>query len=191
VSPRPPAVANWAAGLLVVGGAAQAATAWTPDAAVSRLEFVATQAGGEFDGRFTRFAPDVVFDPADLEASHLRVQVETASADTGDDQRDGALVGPDFFAAERWPLATFAADRFVPRGPDRFEAFGTLTIRGISKDVRLPFAFRPSADAATAEMTGGTTIHRLDFGVGQGEWRDTEWVGDEVRISFKLFLHRK
>lgn len=188
---RASAVAGWAAGLLAVAGAAQAATAWKSDAAASRLEFVATQAGGEFDGRFARFDTEVVLDPAEPKASRLRVQIETASAETGDDQRDEALRGPDFLAAGRWPLATFTADRVVPRGPDRFEALGTLTIRGVAKEVRLPFVFSVQADAARAEMTGGTTIRRLDFGVGQGEWLDTEWVGDEVHVRFRLILHRK
>ena len=39
-------------------------------------------------------------------------------------------------------------------------------------------------------MRGGTTIRRLDYGVGQGEWGDTTLVGNEVRIRFELRLHR-
>ena len=188
---RRPLIAGWAWSLLVLGGATQAATVWTADPAQSRLEFVATQAGGTFDGRFARFQAEIEFDPAELPAGQLRVEVDTASAETGNDERDGVLVGPDFFAVERWPAATFAAGRFAARGPGRFEAAGTLTLRGVAKDVALDFTFVPAGDGASAEMAGTTTLRRLDFGVGQGEWRDTEWVGDEVRIRFKLILHRK
>lgn len=184
-------IAGWAWSLLVLGGATQAATAWTADPAQSRLEFVATQAGGTFDGRFARFQAETEFDPAELPAGRLRVEVDIASAETGNDERDGVLVGPDFFAVERWPTATFTADRFAARGPGRFEAAGTLTLRGVAKDLTLDFTFVPAGGGVTAEMAGTTTLRRLDFGVGQGEWRDTDWVGDEVRIRFKLILHRR
>ena len=55
----------------MLGGATQAATAWTADPAQSRLEFVATQAGGTFDGRFARFQAEIEFDPAELPAGQL------------------------------------------------------------------------------------------------------------------------
>lgn len=183
--------ACFAALLLAASATGHAATAWTTDAARSRLEFTATQAGGEFDGAFRHFRAEIAFDPADLPGSRFRVEVETASAATGDKDRDETLAGKDFFAAGRWPLARFEADRFVALGGGRFEARGRLTIRDITREVRVPFRFQPAAGGVQAEMTGATAIRRLDFGVGQGEWRDTTLVGDEVRIRFALLLHRK
>jgi polyisoprenoid-binding protein YceI len=177
--------------MLLAAPSSQAATAWATDAARSRLQFTATQAGGEFDGAFRRFRADVVFDPADLVGSRLRVEIETDSAATGDKDRDQTLAGNDFFAADRWPLARFEADQFVALGDERFEARGKLTIRDATHEVRVTFRFQPAAGGARADMTGGTTIRRLDFGVGQGEWRDTALVGDPVQIRFVLLLHRQ
>ena len=37
-------------------------------------------------------------------------------------------------------------------------------------------------------MTGKTLIKRLDYGVGQGDWKSTEWVGNEVNVTFNLRL---
>jgi polyisoprenoid-binding protein YceI len=182
---------GWLAALLSTAAPSHAAATWSTDPVRSRLEFTATLAGGDFDGSFERFQADIVFDPADLPHSRFRVEIDTASADTGDKDRDDALAGGDFFAVERWPRARFQADRFSSLGGGRFEALGSLTIRDVTREIRLPFSFRPSSDGARAEMTGGTTIHRLDYGVGQGEWRDTKWVGDEVQIRFALMLHRK
>jgi len=179
------------AALLLAATATHAATAWTTDLAQSRLEFTATLAGGDFDGAFRHFKADIEFDPADLEGSRFRVEIETASADTGDADRDLALKGADFFAVERWPGARFSADRFVVLGNGRFEALGRLTIRDTSREVRLPFSFKPGADGTRAGLAGGTTIRRLDYGVGQGEWQDTQWLGDEVRIRFTLHLQRQ
>jgi polyisoprenoid-binding protein YceI len=178
-------------GLLLAATATHAATAWTTDPAQSRLEFTAILAGGEFDGAFRRFQADIDFDPADLEHSRFRVEIALASADTGDADRDLALRGADFFAVERWPSAGFAADRFVALGNGRFEALGRLTIRDNSREVRLPFRFEPAAGGTRAGLAGGTTIRRLDYGVGQGEWQDTQWLGDEVRIRFTLQLQRQ
>lgn len=184
-------LAPCAAVLLAVSGVSRAATAWTTDTAGSRLDFTATQAGGEFDGSFRRFRAEITFDPADLAGSRFQVEIETASAATGDRDRDQTLAGGDFFAASRWPKARFEADRFIALGGDRYEARGRLTIRDVTREVRLPFRFQPAAGGAEAAMTGGTSIRRLDFGVGQGEWMDTALVGNEVRIRFALRLHRK
>jgi len=171
--------------------AARAATAWATDPDRSRLEFTATQAGGEFEGRFKRFLPDIVFDPQDLAASRFVVEIDTGSADTLEKDRDAALAGPEFFDVARWPSARYEASRFTKAGGDRFEALGKLTIRGITRDVRLAFTFSRSAGGRSASLTGSTTIRRLDFGVGQGEWQDTRWLGNDVGIRFDLALLEK
>ena len=191
MNPRSLLRAGAFAGLLLAAMVTHAAAAWTTDPAQSRLEFTATLAGGDFDGAFRRFQANIDFDPADLEGSRFRVEIEAASADTGDADRDLALKGADFFAVERWPRARFLADRFVALGNGRFEALGRLTIRDTSREVRLPFRFQAAADGKPAILAGGTTIRRLDYGVGQGEWQDTQWLGDEVRIRFTLQLQRQ
>ena len=179
------------AALLLIASAAQGATAWVSDPARSRLEFSGTLSGGTFDGSFTRFKPEIAFDPADLAGSRFDVTIETASADTQDADRDAILKGTEFFAVERWPVARFEAGRFTAAGPGRYTAQGKLTLRDVTRDVTLSFTFKPAADGATATLAGGPVIRRLDFGVGQGDWRDTKWVGDEVKIRFDLLLRRK
>jgi polyisoprenoid-binding protein YceI len=154
---------NHCAGWSASGGPCKRRTPET-DATRSRLEFTATQAGGDFDGAFGRFQAVIVFNPADLAHSRFRVEIDTASVDTGDKDRDDVLVGGDFFAVERWPKAGFEAARFVSLGGGRFEALGRLTIRDVTREIRLPFSFRPSTDGAQAGMAGGTTIRRLDYG---------------------------
>jgi polyisoprenoid-binding protein YceI len=169
----------------------QAATQWSADPARSKLGFTGLLTGGTFQGSFTRFHPEISFDPADLAGSRFRVTVETASADTRDGDRDAILKGPDFFAVERWPKATFEATTFAAAGPGRYTAQGRLTLRDVTRDVAVTFTFQPTTDGQTATLAGGTRVNRLDFGVGQGDWRDTQMVGNEVKISFDLLLRRK
>jgi polyisoprenoid-binding protein YceI len=177
--------------LLVAGTPTLAATAWLVDPAGSRLDFTATQAGGEFEGQFRHFDAQITFDPADLTGSRFEVDVDTASADTQEPDRDAALAGPDFFAHDRWPQARYVATRFTVAAPGRYLAKGPLTIRDATRDVPVTFSFRPAPDGRSAILDGEATIQRLDFGVGEGEWRDTKWVGNEVRIRFHLVLHRR
>ena len=176
---------------LLTAATAHAATDWATDPARSRLEFTGTLAGGSFSGQFQRFTPEITFEPADLAGSRFVVTVETGSADTQEADRDAALKGAEFFAVQRWPAARFEASRFAPAGPDRYTAQGRLTLRDVTRDVTLTFTFKPAADGRTATLQGGTLLRRLDFGVGQGEWRDTQWLGDEVQVRFDLALRRK
>ena len=166
------------------------ATAWTTVAASSSIEFTGTLAGGEFTGKFQRFVAAIAFDPANLAGSRFRVEIETGSADTADADRDVALAGDEFFAVSRWPKATYEASQFAAAGPGQYQARGKLTIRGIARDVPVTFTFKSNADGRSAALSGRASVHRLDFGVGQGEWQDTKWLGDEVRIRFELALRR-
>ena len=37
-------------------------------------------------------------------------------------------------------------------------------------------------------MSGKTSVRRLDYGVGQGDWKATDQVANEVAVSFALRL---
>jgi polyisoprenoid-binding protein YceI len=188
---RPISAALGAAALLLtMTASAQAATSWHSDPAHSRLTFGATQAGARFEGRFRTFDPQITFDPADLAHSRFTVTVDTGTAETQDRERDDTLRSKDFFDVAHWPKATFETAAFNSLGGGRYEATGKLTIRDATKPVKLVFTFTPGAGGASATLAGGTTIKRLDFGVGQGEWTDTTWVGNDVDIRFELTLNR-
>src|SRR4029453_3147713 len=137
---------------------------------------------------FERFRRRIGFAPRTLGGSRFVVDVVTGSADTQDKDRDETLAGDDFFATGRWPTAHFETTGFRGRSDGKFEARGKLTIRDVPRDVTLPFRFTAQADGRHAVLAGGTTIHRLDYGVGRGEWADTSWVGNDVEIRFELKL---
>jgi len=187
---------GWVLAALLAASPAPAATAstqapaWTTVAASSSIEFTGTLAGGDFTGQFQRFVAAIAFDPANLAGSRFRVEIETGSANTADADRDVALASGDFFATDRWPKATYEASQFAATGPGRYEARGKLTIRGIARDVPVTFTFEPAADGRNAILSGRASVRRLEFGIGQGEWQDTKWLGDEVRIRFELTLRK-
>jgi polyisoprenoid-binding protein YceI len=151
------------------------------------LDFTFEQAGAASRGSFTKFATTLDYDEKNLAASKLNVTVHVASLDTQDKDRDSTLVSADLFDAQKFPTATFAASSLV-KGARGVEAVGKLTIRGVTRDVRLPLSIRPTANGVA--ISGEATIKRLDFGIGQGEWKSTEWVGDAVTLSYKVALER-
>lgn len=178
---------------LALGPAAQDAAAvamtWTVDPAHSQLTFHPRLAGGEFAGRFERFDATIRFDPADLAHSSLLVVVDLLGARTGDTDRDAALQGSDFFQTVRWPKGTFASTGIKSLGNGRFEATGKLTLRDVTRDVRVQFRFDSTAPSGgAARLVGSANVRRLEFGVGQGDWRSTEWLDDGVRVEFDLAL---
>jgi polyisoprenoid-binding protein YceI len=159
------------------------------DPAKSTLQFTFTQAGAKNQGRFARFPVSFEFAADNLAASRLEVTVEMSSMSTGDSERDDTLRGDDLLAVAKYPQAHFSATQFT-RTASGFEAAGKLTLRGVTRDVRVPFTFRTATENGTAVgyMNGGATLHRLDFGVGQGDWKATDQVGNDVAVSFALRL---
>jgi polyisoprenoid-binding protein YceI len=168
----------------------QAATPWTVDYAGSSLTFSASQAGATFQGRFKRFTPVIRFAANDLPGSSFDVIVDLASVDTAESQRDDTLRGSDFFAIAKFPQAHFVSQQFTRQVDGRYAVRGQLQLRDIKRDVVLTVSFteQRQGEAVAATLEGSTTLQRLDFGVGQGEWRDTGTVGNEVRVAFKLRL---
>ena len=159
-------------------------TTYTLVPARSSLTYTFTQAGGANQGRFNAYT--VRFDPG---AGRLRVVIDMRSFDTGDSQRNGILGGRDFFDVTQYPQASFIARRLT-RTATGYQALGTLTLRGVSRTIIVPFTWRTTdiEGRPVGLLSGETTLQRLDFGIGQGEWHSTTWVGDAVTVRFALEL---
>lgn len=150
------------------------------------LTFVAIQQGAAFEGSFERFSVDFRFAPDELETSYLLVTVDLGSVDTRYGERDELLRAPEFFNVMQWPRGRFEARSFRSLGGNVFEASGELTLRDQSHPLVVPFEFRD--DGASARLTGEVVVSRLRFGIGQGEWADTTWIGGDVTVKFDLSL---
>lgn len=169
--------------LLAVPAGAEART-WTVDPERSSLGFEGTESGTVFRGRFERWTAEIAYDPADPAAARVVVRVDTASAATGERRRDEAIPTEDWLSARAFPEAVFRAEGFRPAGAGRYEADGTLSLRGAEHPATLEFAL--DVRDGTARALGGTTLVRTRFGVGQGQWSSPRFVGVEVRVVFDI-----
>jgi polyisoprenoid-binding protein YceI len=175
---------------IVLGAATvtAAAASYTSDAQQSRLEFVGIQAGAEFKGVFQKFTANVDFAPETLAGSRIDVQIDMNSVDSKDKDRDTTIRGKDVFDVAHNPTAHYVT-KSITKTAAGFAAVGSLTLRGVTKDVPIEFQFTPQA--AGAKLSGSAKLNRLDFGVGQGDWKSTETIGDAVKINFSLVLKPK
>jgi polyisoprenoid-binding protein YceI len=164
--------------------AVAAATAWRVLPG-STLGFTATYQGEDFEGRFARFTPSIVFDPAHPESGRFDVAIQLASADTRNEERDEMLRGEGFFNSGKTPAARYRASRFRALGGGRFVAEGQLSLNGITRPVALAFSW---SGGPRPVLAGTATLKRLEFGVGTGEWTDTELLPDTVRVKTRLLL---
>jgi polyisoprenoid-binding protein YceI len=181
------------AAAMVLAGAPRAAapataftaTAFTADAGSSRLEFTGVQAGAPFKGSFRKFSATVDFSPDALADAHFDVVVDMVSEDSGDKDRDDTMHGADMFDVAHFPTAHYVTKSFA-KTASGYTALGSLTLHGVTRDVPIAFTFAPNA--AGASLSGTADLKRLDFGVGRGDWKSTQWVGDAVKVAFSLNL---
>ncbi|WP_380876147.1 YceI family protein [Sphingomonas sp. DBB INV C78] len=153
------------------------------------LGFTASFTGSPVFGTFKRWDADIRFDPEALDKSDIRVSIDMASADTEDASRDETLKGGDFFAVTEHARATFRSTKVTARGPGRYRASGTLTLKGVSRPAVIDFTLKINGDRA--DVTGSGAIERNDFGVGTGEWQATDRIAGRVTIDFRFAAIRK
>jgi len=164
------------------------AASYVADPAGSKLEFVGVQAGAEFTGGFHKYIAAIDFAPDALANAHFDVQIDLTSVDSKDKDRDQTIRGSDIFDVAHFPTAHYVT-KTITKTATGFSATGSLTLRGVTKDVPIDFQF--VSTAAQAKLDGTAKLKRLDFGVGQGDWKSTEWVADAVKINFSLLLKPK
>ncbi|WHZ19689.1 MAG: hypothetical protein OJF55_001838 [Rhodanobacteraceae bacterium] len=174
--------------LLCLGLAATAfAKTWQVDPAHSTLTFTNTYQGVAYTGQFRRFTAKIEYDPADLAHAKFDVEIDVASLDTQNSERDHAALGTDFLDTAKFPRAHFVTRSFRKAANGEVQADGKLTLRGVSKPVVLNVSFVPHGDTATLDVSA--QLKRLDFGIGTGQWADPSMIGNGVTVHGHLLLH--
>jgi polyisoprenoid-binding protein YceI len=160
------------------------APADTVDYARSEITFVSKQMNVPVQGRFKKFTAQIAFDPRKLASAKAEIAVDLASVDTGSAEADEEVSKKGWFNTSAFPTAKFSSSAVTQTGPDRYEARGKLSIKGIGQNVIAPFSAKRAGDAVTYE--GAFTLKRLQFKIGEGVWSDTETVADEVQVRFRI-----
>ncbi|MCQ8185380.1 YceI family protein [Parvularcula maris] len=159
---------------------------WEIDRGASRIGFRATQNGNSFEGSFGRWNAGIILNPeAPEEEGEIEAVIDLSSADAGTSERNEALPQEGWFNAAVHPTATFRSADISSTGEGSYVADGTLTIKGVNRDVSMPFTLTID-EAGRAVADGSVMLNRSDFGIGQGEFEDDRWVGYEVEVLLHM-----
>lgn len=143
-------------------------------------------------GNFSKWGGSFELDLAEPGNSKVDVQIDAASIDTRDAQRDGHLRSPDFFDVEKHPQITFKSTKVSRVGEENFKVEGDFTLHGVTKPVTLDVEYAGrSKHAQMGERAGfsaKTSISRKEFGL---EWNMALEaggiaVGDKVEINLEI-----
>ncbi len=175
--------------ILMLLALASSETAWaTPlkiDVTKSSVSAVFKQIGVAVESRFMKFGAQIDFDAASPDASKASVDIDVGSFDLGDPDYNREVLKKEWFNAAQFPKAGFVSTKIRGNGPGKLEVSGKLTIKGKTTEVSFPMSVKK--EGALQVFEGSLPIRRLTFNIGDGEWKDTSVVADEVVIRFRVF----
>jgi polyisoprenoid-binding protein YceI len=142
--------------------------------------------------RFDKVEAQFHFDPTAPETSHIVVQIDPASIDTGSKGFNAQLTGKDWFDAEAFPKASFVSDSIDVGDGLHGTVTGQLTLHGVTRPVTLAVTFNGVGGDLIPFVTrmgfsANTTIKRSDFGLT----RFPGLVGDEVQLLVEVEFTKK
>lgn len=184
-------LAAFVSGIVLLCGSALAADEYKIDPVHSTVAFsVKHMVVNTVHGRFNDYAGQILFDEKDPSKSSVNVTIKSASINTDNEQRDGHLKSPDFLDAQKFPEITFQS-KSVDKTSDGFVAHGVLTIRGVSKNVDLPFKLNGPINVGGNGLLGAEaslTINRQDYGVAWSKALDSGGlvVANDVKIDINV-----
>ncbi|MBL4918268.1 cytochrome b/b6 domain-containing protein [Szabonella alba] len=140
------------------------------------LGLTVQQLGAPVSGQFETWQAEIRFDDrATPPTGQTRVRIDMTSLRLGSVTTQAQ--GADFLDTAAHSDAVFEA-AIAPDGTG-YVAEGTLTLRGITHPLRLPFTL--AIDGDQARMTGSAVLDRRDFGIGAS-------YGDEATVGFAVTL---
>ena len=145
-------------------------------------------------GEFEQFSGTVEFDEEDITRSQADIQIEAASVNTRNAQRDEHFRSADFFEVERYPYITFKSKRVILQDAHYGQLVGDLTIRNITRDVVLDAEYSGVSQTPWNTYSAGFSlrgkVNRKDWGM---KWNMVLAGGglaasDEITLTIDLEL---
>jgi polyisoprenoid-binding protein YceI len=168
-------------------------TTWQLDPAHTTIEFaVKHMMFTTVRGRFTRFSGAIRVDEKDPDKSHVEVDIDASSIDTGVADRDAHLRSADFLDVEKQPKITFRSSRVQgahKKAGDRFNITGELAIRGKAMPVTIDVTFEGTGTDPWGKLRAGfaarTEIDRREWDLRWNQALETGGVlvGHSVKIE--------
>ena len=155
---------------------------YTPTDEGSKVHFSINNFGIATGGDFKGLSGSIKFDPANLAASDFDVSIDANSIDTDIEARDNHLRKAEYFDVAAYPKLSFKSTRITKTNSDGyFYLFGTITIKGVTKEIKFPFT--ATAKNGGYLFEGNFKLNRRDFGVG----KNSISLSDDLTVSLSVF----
>jgi polyisoprenoid-binding protein YceI len=158
---------------------------WQINLKQSQLSFTILADGVPFESRFSQMHGKIFFNANDLANSSIDVSVTIDSLKTGNSDANKLALSKTFLDVDNWPTANFKST-IIEFKNQQYWVNGELKLKGVTKKINVPINFKIKGN--TAELIGKSAIKRLNFNLGTGDWSNTQWISNEVEISFYLSL---
>ena len=181
-------------GIREVGGrTVPEAGTWAIDPAHTSVNFIARHLMSRVRGRFSTVQGTIQIaeDPAQ---SSAQVEVDIASIDTNQPQRDEHLRSSDFFLLDKHPKMLFRSTELRPGPGDRFYLDGELTVKDVTRPLTLEAEFLGTGIDPMGRLSAGFTaeaeVNREDWGLSWNMALETGGflIGKTVKIEIEARL---
>ena len=169
--------------LAALASATVHATPLKTDPAKSTVTATFKQLNVPVDAKFKKFAAQIDYDAAKPANSKASLDVDIGSFDLGDPEYNKEVLKKEWFNAAQFPKANFVSSTMTGDA-GKLTVTGKLTIKGKTADVTFPLTVKK--DGSAMVFDGVLPIKRLTYNIGEGEWKDTSTVADEVAIKFHV-----
>ncbi len=150
----------------------------------SSITFVVKEMGVPVAGGFRKFGAQLAFNPAKPETAKVNIDIDLASIDAGSNEANDEVIGKQWFNTRAFPTARFTSIEVKALGAGHFQVSGKLTIKGVTRNVTVPFTFR--AEDGTGVFDANFVLKRTDYAIGEGKWADFDTVANEILIKIHL-----
>jgi polyisoprenoid-binding protein YceI len=168
-------------------------TKWAVDPSHSSIDFsVKHMMVAKVKGTFHNFEASIEADPTDLTTADIEFNIDIASIDTRNNDRDAHLRSGDFFDVEQNPTLKFKATNIVKKDEDEYEVTGDVTIRDVTRPETFTVTFEGQGKnpwgAEVVGFSGKGSINRSDYGLTYNAALETGGVliGDKITISLEI-----
>lgn len=152
------------------------------DATKSSIVATFKQENVPVDAPFKRFSGQISYDPANAAAATAALEVETGSLDIGDEAYNAEVRKKSWFDSASFPKATFRSTAIKAGAAGRFDATGTLNVKGKALTITVPITVQKAAGGTAFD--GSFVLSRKAFGIGDPAWEDV--LDDKVTVRFHL-----
>lgn len=168
-------------------------TTWTIDPGHTTIGFSAKHMMvTTVRGQFNSVTGTIVADESNHANSSIEVDINAASIDTRNEQRDGHLRSADFLDVENYPKITFKSHGIDVLAEDHLKVTGDLTVRGVTHPVTLDAEINGRGKSPFGTEVAGISlkgsINRKDFGLVWNVALETGGVlvGEKVNIDIEV-----